>query len=278
MLAGLGNWYSGWKLINTAVPEAELLGFWGVAFPDHYMWGEAMGGNSTLDIWAVIAHLAAKTRKIRLGTLVTPIPLRPPAILAKIVSTIDLISKGRVFLGVGAGWSQIEFEGYSKWDEPKVRVDKTEEGTKLITELWSKKIVNFSGKYYHANGAALEPKPVQKPYPSLLFGGFKRRMLRLAGKYGDICYIPAFQTKFSFSEGKDITLLEAKRFGREDKISFAAGISFGLKYSPKYYVRRVEEAQRDGCDYFIVPFPRGDKKYLESMRDFGKNILPSFIE
>jgi alkanesulfonate monooxygenase SsuD/methylene tetrahydromethanopterin reductase-like flavin-dependent oxidoreductase (luciferase family) len=72
--------------------------------------------------------LAAKTEKIRLGTLVTPIPFRPPSMLAKMVSTLDVISNGRTVFGIGAGWSQTEFEGYSSWDEPKIRVDKTIEG------------------------------------------------------------------------------------------------------------------------------------------------------
>ena len=87
-----------------------------------------MGGDSTLDTWISLAYLASKTENIRLGTLVTPIPFRSPSILAKMISTLDTISQGRVVLGVGAGWSQAEFEGYSEWNEPKIRVDKTEEG------------------------------------------------------------------------------------------------------------------------------------------------------
>ena len=128
ILAIGGNWYSGWQDIKKAVPEADRLGFWGFVMPDHYMWGQNMGGDSTLDTWISLAYLASKTENIRLGTLVTPIPFRSPSILAKMISTLDTISQGRVVLGVGAGWSQAEFEGYSEWNEPKIRVDKTEEG------------------------------------------------------------------------------------------------------------------------------------------------------
>ena len=77
----------------------------------------------------------------------TPISFRPPAILAKMISTLDVISNGRTFLGVGAGWSKREFETYSKWSEPKVRVDKTEEGLNMILSFWTDKKVNFEGKY-----------------------------------------------------------------------------------------------------------------------------------
>src|SRR5207245_8090746 len=99
---------------------------------------------------------------------------------------------GRTVLGVGAGWSTTEFEGYSVWDPPKIRVEKTEEGLQLILKLWHEPKVDFNGKYYHAKGAVLEPKPVQKPHPPLLFGGTGTRMLRMAGKYGDICMISPF--------------------------------------------------------------------------------------
>jgi alkanesulfonate monooxygenase SsuD/methylene tetrahydromethanopterin reductase-like flavin-dependent oxidoreductase (luciferase family) len=108
-----GNWSAQWQLIEKAVPLADEMGFWGFLMPDHYMWGEDRGGNSTLETWTTLSYLAGKTKRLKLGTLVTPIPFRPPGILAKEVSTLDVISGGRTILGIGAGWSQTEFEGYS---------------------------------------------------------------------------------------------------------------------------------------------------------------------
>ena len=172
-LFGLGNWFKDLALITEATVEADKLGFDGVLMPDHYMWGWDRGPDDyvTLETWVTLTYLAAKTEQIRLGTLVTPIPFRPPAMLAKMLSTLDVLSKGRVILGVGAGWSQVEFEGYSEWNEPNVRVDKTEEGLELMIRLWTQNGVTFEGKHYKAKAAVLEPKPVQKPYPQLLFGG-----------------------------------------------------------------------------------------------------------
>ena len=77
--------------------------------PDHYMWGESRGGDSSLESWVALTYLVGKTQRLKLGTLVTPIPFRPPGILAKMVSTLDVISSGRAVLGVGVGWSQTEF-------------------------------------------------------------------------------------------------------------------------------------------------------------------------
>ena len=215
-LAGLGNWFRDFTLIEKAVIEADKLGFDGALMPDHYMcgqtpWMQRSDPNTTLETWIALTYLAGKTKQIKLGTLVTPIPFRPPSIMAKMVSTLDVLSRGRVVFGVGAGWSQIEFDGYSEWNEPKVRVDKTEEGLKLMINLWTQNEVSFKGNFYQAEKAVLEPKPIQQPYPPLLFGGRKHRMLKLAGKYGDIVYIPQFGESEPYEERKKIVQTAAKK-------------------------------------------------------------------
>ncbi len=277
ILAGLGNWYHSWNLIQQAVPLADELGFWGAVIPDHYMWAEAWGQDrkdSTLESWVALTYLAAKTQKMKLGTLVTPIPFRPPALLAKMVSTMDVFSSGRTILGVGAGWSQTEFEGYSQWDEPKTRVDKTREGVELILQLWEKPKVDFKGEYYQAKEAILEPKPVQKPHPPLLFGGVRTRMLRLAGRYGDIVHIPPW-VEMPAEKARMIVGQEARRFGRQNKVAFCAGsVRGGEKFNVKTMEQDVEKAAKDGASYYLMAFPPGDN-YLDSMREFARTILPS---
>src|SRR5207302_11305553 len=104
--------FANWNQIQKVAIESDQLGYWGFVLPDHYMWGSERGGDSTFETWTALIYLAAKTEKIRLGTLVTPIPFRPPGMLAKIVSTLDLLSNGRTILGVGAGWPAIGSEGY----------------------------------------------------------------------------------------------------------------------------------------------------------------------
>ena len=270
-----GNWASGWELIDRAVPMADDYGFWGFLMPDHYMWGKDRGGDSTLETWTALSYLAGKTTRIKMGTLVTPIPFRQPGMLAKEVSTLDVISGGRTILGVGAGWSQTEFEGYSVWDEPKVRVDKTIEGLELILRLWGKEAkVDHQGRYYSAKGAVLEPKPVQKPHPPLLFGGFGKRMLNLAGRFGDIVVIPPW-VEGGTEEIKKTVVASARRHQREDKVSFAdLWFGFREKYDHQAVLAKVEAAKKNGYEYFIIGFP--GETYLESMEDFAKTILPSF--
>ncbi len=278
ILSGLGNWYNGWSLTDQAVQLADKLGFWGAVIPDHYMWAEAYGQpqkDSTLESWIALTYLAAKTQNIKLGTIVTPIPFRPPAMLAKMVSTMDVLSSGRAVLGVGAGWSQTEFEGYSTWDDPKTRVDKTREGVELILQLWQKPEVDFKGKYYHAKGAILDPKPVQKPHPPLMFGGVGTRMLRLAGQYSDICHIPPW-VHVSMEKARSIVKQEARRFHREDKIAFAAGsvANRDQKFDLKAVGQDVERAAKDGALYYIAPLHRTG--YLDNLKEFANSIVPSY--
>lgn len=283
-LSGLGNWFNDFGFVEKAILEADRLGFDGALIPDHYMWGETdwlkrPDTNVTLESWIALTYLAAKTEQIYLGTLVTPIPFRPPGILAKMVSMIDVLSNGRAVLGVGAGWSQVEFEGYSEWDEPKIRVDKTEEGLELIIDLWTKDKVTFDGKYYKAKEAMLEPKPVQKPYPKLLFGGRGDRMLKMAGKYGDICFIPQFQEGDSYEIGKEKVLASAKRYNREDQIAFMKGSMHpGFQQGPfnsNEQIKNVEAAIEAGANYYQISFPRNEQ-FLESLSKFAKEVIPAF--
>ena len=298
ILTGLGNWAPAWTLVKTGVEAAEKHGFWGVVFPDQYMWDPSdlgvdsyQGIDSTLETWIALTNLAARTTKIRLGTWVTAIPLRPPSMLAKIVSTVDLLSGGRAVLGVGAGLSQRLFEAYSQWDTPGVRVDKTREGVELILKLWTERKVDYCGHFYKAKGATLEPKPIQKPHPPLLFGGAGRRMLRLAGRFADICYIPPWN-KMNPSEAREIVLAEAKRNNRQNHVRFAYAytpLGPSQRYSREDYGKQVEMAAKSGYDYFITAFnmdaapwepeastPKAIEDYLDCLLDFSANLISSY--
>jgi alkanesulfonate monooxygenase SsuD/methylene tetrahydromethanopterin reductase-like flavin-dependent oxidoreductase (luciferase family) len=275
-VGGLGNYYSDWNSISKAIVEADELGFDGVLIPDHYMWGDMGGtrrrdGYSTLESWVALTWLAAKTKNIKLGTLVTPLTLRPPGVLAKMLSTLDVLSGGRVVLGCGAGWSKVEFDGYSKWSEAGIRLSRTEEALKLIIELWTKDKVDFKGRFYSANGAVLEPKPVQKPYPKLLFGGIGKRMLSITGKYADIFYYPPWGGG-NLEKARKVVYESAEKSGRKDKVDFMSG-TMGMGQPDN--ITKVEDALKNGASYYLASFPRGDG-YISSMKKFADEVIPSF--
>jgi len=282
MLGGLGNWYNDYGHIEKVILEADKLGFEGALMPDHYMWGQMARGPMsrpdayvTMETWITLSYLAGKTEQIHLGTLVTPVPFRPPGMLAKMISTLDVLSNGRVILGIGAGWSQVEFEGYSAWNKSKIRVDKTHEGLQLMMELWTKDKVDFDGKFYKAKGAVLEPKPLQKPYPQLLFGSRGDRMLALSGTYGDIIYLPPFG-EYDLTEARNKVIRAAEKANRDNKISFMTGGMRGIPITDmNEYIKLVESAKDAGDRYYMISVPR-DEIGINTLREFAKEVMPSF--
>ncbi|MFW9907617.1 MAG: LLM class flavin-dependent oxidoreductase [Candidatus Thorarchaeota archaeon] len=282
MLGGLGNWHKEYELVKNAIIEADRLGYYGAVMPDHYMWGDMSSrmmsrpdSNVTMESWITLSYLAAKTERIRLGTMVTPVPFRPPGLLAKMISTVDVLSNGRVIAGIGAGWSQAEFEGYSEWANSKTRVDKTIEGLELMLALWIKDKVNFNGTFYKAKDAVLEPKPVQKPYPPLLFGSRGKRMLQLSGTYGDIIYLPPFG-EYNPAEARETVIQAAKKANRENKISFMTGGMMGQRITETgEFMKAVESAKDAGDSYYLVSLPR-DSSGIETITKFAKDVMPSF--
>lgn len=288
----LGNWANDYPLIEQAVLKADNVEFDGVLMPDHYMWHPALNPgpiierpdrNVTLETWTTLAYLAAKTKRVSLGTMVTPIPFQPPGMLAKRLATLDVLSNGRILLGVGAGWVQGEFDAYSEWSEGKTRVEKTREAIELMIKLWTEKEVTFEGKFYKAKRANLEPKPIQKPYPKLLFGGFGKRMLRLAGKFADIAFIPPpppdrpFQE--SFIGAKYVVLKSAEENNREAKVSFAAGEPGPDARIPEFNLRmlseQIEIAIKLGASYYLVVLPRNEQ-LVQNIEKFNEEIISSF--
>ena len=279
VLRGLDNNASSWKLIQESVTAVDQMGFWGLTLPDHYMYqyNEKFSAYSTLDSWVALSYLAAKTSTIKLGTLVTPIPFRPASQLAKILATLDTISTGRTFLGIGAGWSQMEFEAYSEWSDGRTRVDKTEEGIQLIRRLWQEPKVDFEGKFYRAKGAVLEPKPLQKPHPPLLFGGYSLRMIRMAGRHGDICYVPPW-SKIPLEKAAFIVKQEAREAGRPAPALAAGSPSFqNQEFGMSLVQQDMETAADAGCEYYITPwFPKED--YLATVKRFASELMRSYSD
>jgi len=170
------------KILVKMAVKADAAGYDSFLVTDHFMLPDA---NNHIDVWSFLPYLAAKTENIRLGTCVTPLPFRRPGILAKMISTTDNLSNGRVILGAGFGWFQPEFDGFSEWLGTKDRIAYSEEAVQLMKRLWTEETVDFEGRFVRAKGAVIEPKPVQKPHPPIWVGGHKSQSLRMAGQYGD---------------------------------------------------------------------------------------------
>ena len=169
--------------------EGEKAGYDSIWTSDHFFLDENSEARNCMEAWALLAALAVKTEKIRLGTLVTCNSYRYPAVLAKVAATVDMISGGRLFFGIGAGWKEIEYTAYSIPFPPlKERMDRMEQAVQIIRLLWTEPRVTFKGKYYTIKDAVSAPKPVQKPMPPILIGGGgEKRTLKMVATYADYC-------------------------------------------------------------------------------------------
>jgi phthiodiolone/phenolphthiodiolone dimycocerosates ketoreductase len=208
--------------------ESERLGYKRIFFTDHLM--NPYGGTSgyaeeTVETWALLAYLAAETETIRLGTGVSPMALRPPALLAKQVSTVDNLSGGRIDFGIGTGWSERSFGAIdTDFGDPASRKARLREGIDLILELWSSDTaVDFDGEYYKSHGAVIGPKPVQHPRPPLWVGGWRQNMLAITAEVGD-GWIPWNRTVEFYEKALGQIRAQAEPLGRADDIVYGTGV------------------------------------------------------
>jgi alkanesulfonate monooxygenase SsuD/methylene tetrahydromethanopterin reductase-like flavin-dependent oxidoreductase (luciferase family) len=155
-----------------------------------------------LECWETLAGLAAVTNKIRLAPLVSCYYYRLPTVLAKMATTVDIISNGRLIFGIGAGWHQKEFESFTTRFPPvKERMTGLEETIQICTSMFQNERTNFKGKIYCFENVLNNPLPVQRPPPIMVGGGGEKKTLRIAAKYADISHC-AFNPRMEDLEHK----------------------------------------------------------------------------
>ncbi|MDQ6696165.1 MAG: LLM class F420-dependent oxidoreductase [Actinomycetota bacterium] len=178
-----------WSEIRELARHCEATGWDGLYFADHFMPNgpDAMPlDGDTLECWSVMAALAAAVPRLRLGTLVTSVTYRHPAVLAKIAAAVDTISQGRLLLGIGAGWQENEHAAYGiDLGTVTERLDRFEEACEVLTSLLRERRTTFEGEHYTVRDAPNQPAPVQDPLPLLIGGGGEKRTLRIAARYAD---------------------------------------------------------------------------------------------
>ncbi len=148
--------------------------------------------------WTLLSALAAQTERLRLGLLVTSNRFRPPAMLAKIAATVDVVSGGRLDFGIGAGsrtdipWARREYDAYGlPYHDAAYAVGSLAEACTVIRRLWTdEEPFDFDGRYLHLTGAFCNPKPVQRPYPPIMIGGSAAATLRVVAEHADVWNIP----------------------------------------------------------------------------------------
>lgn len=297
-----------YEAMTRVAVEAERLGYDSVWLYDHLHAEERPSGRpaearaTTFECWTSAAGLARDTSTIRIGQMVTCNLYRNPALLAKMASTVDVLSHGRLDFGIGAGWYEEEGRayGYAFPDAPE-RLRRLEEALQITRALWTEPAATFAGQYYQLQGAVNEPKGVQQPHIPLWVGGAGEKVtLKLVAKYADACNVIAQSA--AIADQKFAVLREhCERVGRDyDEIRKSVHTSIVLLEpgedldaatkargdislevirrsnivgTPPEVAERLRQLMDVGAEYFIIYF-RNRLVQLDTLRLFAREVMP----
>ncbi len=207
-----------------------------------------------LEGWTALTALAQATRRLRLGTLVTGVHYRHPAVLANMAATIDIISGGRLELGIGAGWNELESGAYGiALGTRRERSDRLEEACQVLVGLLSQETTSFSGDYYRLTDARCEPKGPQRPHPPICIGGSgERRTLRTAARFAQHWNFVG-GTPEEFARKRDVLFAHCADIGRDPaEITLSSHIPLSADHDMPALVNTVTAFAVEGLGLAII--------------------------
>lgn len=206
-----------------------------------------------MEAWVTLTALAACTKRIRLGCMVNAVPYRHPALVASMAATLDIVSEGRLELGLGAGWHEGECAAYGIDLLPlKARMDRFEEAVEVVVSLLQNQSTTFEGRHYRLTGARCEPKGPQRPHPPIVIGGGgERRTLRIAARFADHWNLP-FASPEQFQHKRAILHEHCEAVGREPgAIRCSVQIALPAEEDPDRSAERAASLEAAGADMVI---------------------------
>ncbi len=270
-----------WKLI-------ESLGFDSVWLADHFTDPVNHTGH-WLESWTLLASLAVVTERIRIGTLVSSMPLRRPAVLARQALTVDHISNGRLELGLGTGGSRDPVHnmlGIEDWVGSE-RAERFKDQIEVIDRLLRHDVSSYNGKFYKLNEATMNPQTIQKPRPPLVIAAMRKSMLKIAAKYADTWNsfgsedwrTPA--EKILENTKKRVELMEkyCDEIGRNPEtlrrsLLFYSRHGRTILDSEENFRNVINRYKEIGINEFIIYFPFFDLKQIENIKLIAKDVIP----
>lgn len=228
------------RIMETA-QAAEASGFDSIWVPDHVHQNQIGGGpgGPMLEAYTLLGALATATQKVMLGSMVSPVTFRNPALLAKTVTTLDVVSSGRAILGIGAAWDSAEHHAYGLDFPPTPeREDRLEETAALCRQMLSAPTTSYDGRHYATEGAWNVPRPVQDRVPILIGGGGERRTLGAVARYADACNL--FGDPSTLAHKLGVLSSHCERIGR-DPSEISSSFSVFPPDDPKELVSVVSE-------------------------------------
>ena len=290
-----------WAKTREITLAAEAAGYDSIWVYDHFHNVPKPSHEAVFECWTTMAAISQRTSRIRLGQMVGCNGYRNPALLAKITSTVDVISGGRLDWGIGAGWYDHEFRGYGyEFPSPKVRIGMLREAVEIVKAMWTEPDVSYSGKHYELKGAQCDPKPLQQPHPPILIGGGGEQLtLRVVARHADASNFGGKPHEFAHKTevlkghcaavGRDYDEIQKtwapEVFVREDEQEILDGGTrsfFGEAFdswragnlvgTPEQVAEKVQAYIDLGCTGFY-PWC-SDLPETESMRLFAEQVIP----
>jgi F420-dependent oxidoreductase-like protein len=268
-------------LIGQSAEEAGFSSLWVM---DHFFQIEMIGKpeEPMLESYSTLNYLAAITKRIRLGALVTGVIYRYPGILVKTVTALDVLSGGRAYFGVGAAWFEREAIALGvPFPSLKERFERLEETVQIALQMWSGTVAPYDGKHYRLAETLGSPQPISKPHPPIMIGGAgEKRTLPLVAKYADACNVYAFENLQLVRAKLEVLRRYCDVLGRsfEDIERTAIG-SIDLRrggISARDAIDYCRRVSATGIQHFIVSMP-GDHE-LTSIELMRKEIPPAVAE
>lgn len=282
------TWPEGNKSIGPKLAQigrtADEAGFSSIWVMDHFFQIEMVGEaeEPMLEGYSALSFLAGVTRRAKLGTLVTGVQYRYPGILAKTATTLDVLSGGRAYLGIGAGWYERESKGLGVPFPPTAeRFERLEEALRISHQMWSGETGSFEGKHYHLEETLNSPQAVSKPHPPIMVGGGgERKTLRLVARYADACNLFAYGGKEALRHKLDVLKGHCEDVGRDyDEIERTtlgtAHLSPG-EMSAEDIIGMCREQSEVGVQHAIFNMPNVHD--IEPLERFGKEVIPAVAE
>lgn len=272
--------------LREIATTAEEAGFASIWVMDHFFQLDPHLGKAEepmLEGYSVLSYLAGVTESIKLGTLVTGVIYREPGFLVKQATTLDVLSGGRTYFGVGAAWYEREAKGLGFPFPPvKERFERLEEMLQITHQMWSGEVKSFNGKHYQLGETLCSPQPLQEPHPPIMIGGMgEKKTLRLVAQYGDACNLFARAGMDVLAHKLDVLKRHCEDVGRPfEEIELTSLGSANLvpgEMSAQDVIATCRELADLGIQHAIFNMP-GNVQDITPLQVFGEEIIPAVAD
>ncbi len=271
--------------LKEIVTTAEEAGFYSLWVMDHYyqikgLFDEAYT-DPMMESYTTLGYFAGLTEKATLGVLVTGVIYRHPSVLMKMVNTLDILSGGRAYLGIGAAWYEEEAKGFGiPYPSTSERFEQLEDNLQLAKALWESDEISFDGKHFSAPAITNNPRPLSTPHPRIMIGGMgPKKTLRMVAQYADACNFFEGAGTEKMQQALDTLKAHCERLGRDydtiEKTSLGT-VHLSEKDTVDSTINRLKELSEMGFTHAIFNMP--DVYNMSSLETFAKEIIPEVAE